>query len=289
MMGKILAIAIVVILTLLVIPQAIFTISEREQAIVLQFMEYVRTIDEPGLNFKIPFIQSVQRMERRVLVADAPATEFLTLDKEWLVIDSYTRWRIVKPHLFFKAVRDEHGARLRLNDVATSKLRQEIARHNLWDIIGAKRKPIMDAVSRHTDEIARRDFGIAVIDVRIKRADLPVGVQEAVFARMRAERERMAMESRAEGAQRAREIRAGADREVVIILAEAEKQSSILRGEGDAKATAIYAAAFEQDPEFFGFVRSLEAYERFLGEESTLVLGADSELFRFLQSPQPKE
>jgi membrane protease subunit HflC len=289
MMRKLIAIASVVIVALLVFPRAVFTIDEREQAIVLHLGRYVRTIDEPGLNFKIPFIESVARMERRVLVADAPATEFLTRDKEWLVVDSYTRWRIVDPRLFYITVRDEHGARLRLTNVATSKLRQELARHNLWDIIGAQRKPIMDAVGRHTDEIARRDFGIEVIDVRMKRADLPVEVQGAVFARMRAERQRMAMESRAEGAQEARKITAEADREVVVLLAQAEKESRILRGAGDAQAAAIYAAAFEQDPEFFAFVRSLEAYEKFLGGGATLVLGADAELFRFLLSPQPGE
>jgi membrane protease subunit HflC len=289
MIGKILAIAIVVIVALLVIPQAVFTIDEREQAIVLHLGRYVRTIDEPGLNFKIPFIQSVQRMERRILVADAPATEFITLDKERLLVDTYTRWRIVDPHLFFKTVVDEHGARLRLNGVVISRLREELARYNLWDIIGVERKPIMDTVGRHTGEIARRDFGIGVIDVRMKRVDLPEGVQEAVFARMRAERDRMARESRAEGAQEAKKITADADREVVVLLAQAEKESRILRGQGDAEAAAIYAAAFEQDPEFFGFVRSLEAYERFLGGGTTLVLGADSELFRFLESPHPRD
>jgi len=288
-MKKAVIVIVLVVVALMVLPQVVFTIDEREQAIVLQLGEYVRTIDEPGLNFKIPFLQSVVPMERRVLEADAPPTEFITLDKERLLVDSFMRWRIVDPHLFYKAVGDEHGARLRLNSVAISRLREELAAHNLWDIIGVERKPIMDTVGRHTDEIARRDFGIEVIDVRMKRVDLPEGVQEAVFARMRAERERMAMESRAEGAQEAKKITADADREVVVLLAQAEKESRILRGYGDARAAAIYAAAFEQDPEFFGFVRSLEAYEKFLGGETTLVLGADSELFRFLQSPQPRE
>jgi len=288
-MKKAVIVIVLVVVALMVLPQVVFTIDEREQAIVLQLGEYVRTIDEPGLNFKIPFLQSVVPMERRVLEADAPPTEFITLDKERLLVDSFMRWRIVDPHLFYKAVRDEHGARLRLNSVAISRLREELAAHNLWDIIGVERKPIMDTVGRHTDEIARRDFGIEVIDVRMKRVDLPEGVQEAVFARMRAERERMAMESRAEGAQEAKKVTADADREVVVLLAQAEKESRILRGYGDARAAAIYAAAFEQDPEFFGFVRSLEAYEKFLGGETTLVLGADSELFRFLQSPQPRE
>ncbi|MCL0069429.1 protease modulator HflC [Dehalococcoidia bacterium] len=288
-MKKLVIVIVLVLAALMVLPQVVFIVDEREQGIVIQLGEYVRTIDEPGLNFKIPFIQSVVRMERRVLEADAPPTEFITLDKERLLVDSYIRWRIVDPHLFYKAVRDEHTGRLRLNSVAISRLREELARHNLWDIIGVERIPIMDAVGRHVDEVARREFGIEVIDVRMRRVDLPTEVEEAVFARMRAERERMAMESRAEGAQEAKKIMAEADREVVVLLAQAEKESRLLRGEGDAKAAAIYAAAFEQDPEFFGFVRSLEAYEKFLVGGTTLVLGADSELFRFLQSPQPRE
>ncbi|MCL0093812.1 protease modulator HflC [Dehalococcoidia bacterium] len=288
-MKKLVIVIVLVLAALMVLPQAAFIVDEREQGIVIQLGEYIRTIDEPGLNFKIPFIQSVARMERRVLEADAPPTEFITLDKERLLVDSYIRWRIVDPHLFYKAVRDEHTGRLRLNSVAISRLREELARHNLWDIIGVERIPIMDAVGRHVDEVARREFGIEVIDVRMRRVDLPTEVEEAVFARMRAERERMAKEFRAKGAQEAKKIMADADREVVVLLAQAEKESRLLRGEGDAKAAAIYAAAFEQDPEFFGFVRSLEAYEKFLVGGTTLVLGADSELFRFLQSPQPRE
>jgi membrane protease subunit HflC len=288
-MKKAIIVIVLILAALFVLSAAAFNIDEREQAIVLHLGRYVRTIDEPGLNFKIPFIQSVQRMERRVLVADAPATEFITLDKERLMVDTYTRWRIVEPHRFFITVRDEHGASLRLNSVAISRLREELARHNLWDIIGVARKPIMDTVGRHTDEIAHRDFGIEVIDVRMKRVDLPEGVQEAVFARMRAERDRMAREFRAKGAQAAKKITAEADREVVVLLAQAEKESRILRGAGDAKAAAIYATAFEQDSEFFAFLRSLAAYEKFLGGGTTLVLGADAELFRFLLSPQPGE
>ena len=289
MSKRLVIIIVLVIAALIVIPQTVFTIDEREQVIILQLGEYIRTIKEPGLNFKTPFIQTIIRMERRVLVSDAPPTEFITLDKERLLVDSYSRWRIVDPHLFYKAVRNEHGARLRLNSVVISRLREELARHNLWDIIAVERKPIMDTVGRHTDEVARRDFGIEVIDVRMKRIDLPRGVEAAVFARMRAERDRMALESRAEGAQEAKKLTADADREVVVLLAQAEKKSSILRGEGDAEAMRIYAAAFEQDPEFFAFVRSLEAYEKFLGRGATLVLRADSELFRFLESPHPQE
>ena len=280
---------IIVVAALIVLSQTIFTMDETKQAIILQFGEYVRTIDEPGLGFKIPFIQTVNRMERRILSADAPETEFISLDKERLVVDSYSRWRIIDPRLFYESVRDEHGARLRLNGVATSKLRELLAGYNLWDIIGVERKPIMDAVGRHVDEIARREFGIEVIDVRMRRVDLPTGVEEAVFSRMRAERDRMAKEARAEGTEAARRITASADREVVILLAEAEMEALILRGEGEAEAARIYAEAFGMDPEFYSFLRSLEAYEKFLGGGTTLVLGADSELFRFLQSPQPGE
>ncbi len=272
----------IVVLLLLVLHQGLFLVDEREQVIIVQLGEYMRTIDEPGLNFKIPFIQTVHRMERRVLVADVPPTEFITMDKERLVVDNYIRWRIVDPHLFYRAVGNEHGARLRLYSIATSKSREELARHTLWDITGPERETIMVAVGQHTDMLARRDFGIEVIDVRMKRVDLPVGVQEAVFSRMEAERNRIAKEFRAEGTQEARKITADADREVVVLLAEAEQEATIIKGAGDAEATAIYAAAFEQDPAFFSFMRSLEAYEKFLGAESTLVLSADSELFRFL-------
>jgi len=288
-MKKVVITIIIVVAVLFVLSRIIFTIDETEQAIVLEFARYVRTIDEPGLHFKTPFIQTVHRIERRILYADAPATELITKDLEWLVVDSFVRWQIINPRLFVESVRDEHGARARLNTVAVSKLRHVLARHNLWDIIGAERLVIMETVGRHVNEVAQREFGIKVIDVRIKRADLPRGVEEAVFARMRAERERMAKEARAEGEQEALKIRAEADREVVVIRAEAEKEARILRGEGDAIAAGIYAAAFGQDPEFYAFVRSLEAYERFLGGGTTLVLGADSPLFRFLQSPHPGE
>ncbi len=288
-MKKLMITVIIVVAAMFMLGQTIFTIDEAEQAIILQFGEYIRTIKEPGINFKVPFIQTVSRMERRILFADAPATEFITLDKERLLVDSYSRWRIVNPLRFYESVRDERGARLRLNSIAVSRLREEIARHNLWDIISAQRKPIMETVGRHVDEVARREFGIEAIDVRMRRADLPEGVEAAVFARMRAERNRMAKEARAEGAQEARKITAGADREVVILLAEAERDALMLRGEGEAEAARIYAEAFGQAPEFYAFLRTLEAYEKFLVGETTLVLGSNSELFRFLQSPQPRE
>ena len=277
--GVVLGLAVVI---LVVVSQALFTVDEREQVIIIQLGEYIRSIDEPGLHFRLPFIQSVQRLERRVLLSDVPATEFLTLDKERLVIDSYTRWRIIDPHLFFKAVRDERGAKLRIDGIVISKLREQLAEHVLWDIIGPQREPIMETVAQHVDGITQREFGIKVIDVRMKRVDLPEEVQRAVFARMVAERERIAKEHRAEGAQAARKLVAAADREVVVLRAEAERKAKELRGKGDAEAIKIYAQAFEKGPELYAFLRSLEAYEKALAGDTTLVFSSDAEFFRYL-------
>lgn len=273
---------IVLIVLAFLLHQSTFVIDETEQAIVVQMGEYMRTVSEPGLNFKIPFIQTVNRMERRVLVADAPPAELITMDKERLVVDNYIRWRIIDPYLFFRSVGNEHAARSRLYSIATSRSREELARHTLWDITGPQREAIMVAVGEHTNRIAQRDFGIEVIDVRMKRVDLPTGVQQSVFARMEAERNRIAKESRAEGTQEARKIVAEAEREVVILLAAAQRDATIIKGEGDATATAIYAAAFEKDADLFDFMRTIEAYENFLGEETTFVISSDSKLFRFL-------
>lgn len=277
-----------VIVALFVGSQAAFTIDEKEQVIVTQMGEYVKTVDKPGLNFKVPFIQTVHHMEKRVLVSDAPPAEFLTMDKMKLVVDSYTRWRIADPFLFYKTVRNEAGARLRLDGIVASQLRTEFAANNLWDIIGPEREPIMASVASDTNKVVR-EFGMEVLDVRIKRADLPVEVQASVFDRMMAERMKISMMYRAEGEEEARIIRAEADREATVILAEAYKESKKLRGAGDANATTIYAAAFGQDPEFYSFVRTLEAYEKFLAEGTTLVLSSDSELFKYLESPEVRK
>ncbi len=277
-----------VIFALFVGSQAAFTVDEKEQVIVTQMGEYVKTVDKPGLNFKIPFIQTVHRMEKRVLVSDASPAEYLTMDKMKLVVDSYTRWRIADPLLFYKTVRNEAGARLRLDGIVASQLRTEFGANNLWDIIGPAREPIMKSVALDTNKVVR-EFGMEVLDVRIKRADLPVEVQASVFDRMMAERMKISMMYRAEGEEEARMIRAEADREATVILAEAYKESKKLRGVGDANATTIYAAAFGQDPEFYSFVRTLEAYEKFLADGTTLVLSSDSELFKYLESPEVRK
>ncbi len=268
-----------------VTPRTLFTVDEREQVIITQFGEYQRTIKEPGMHVMLPVIQTVHRFERRILATDTPEAEYLTLDKKRLVADPVTRWKITDPFLFFKTVRDERGARARLDDLVLSELRREMGSHNFADVIAIKREAIMDTVAARAREKAR-EFGIEVVDVRIKRADLPKEVQSSVFARMVAERERIAKQYRAEGEEEAAKLRAQTDKERTIIMAEAQKQSQVLRGEGDAAASAIYAEAYGRDPEFYAFVRSLEAYEQFLGKRSTLLLSADSGLLRYMTGPR---
>lgn len=264
--------------------QVLFQVNETEQVIITQFGEYKRTVQEPGLATKMPFIQNVNRFDRRILSSDAPKAEYLTQDKKRLVADPVTRWRITDPLQFFKTVRDESGARARLDDLVFSELRREVASHEFDVVIGTKREIIMDNVAKTAREKAK-EFGIEVVDVRIKRADLPQEVQMSVFQRMQAEREREAKRYRSEGEEESAKLKAQTDKERTIVLAEAQQDAEKLRGEGDATAARIYAEAYGKDSEFYAFVRSLQAYELFLGKRSTLLLPADADLFRYLGSP----
>lgn len=264
--------------------QALFQVNETEQVIITQFGEYKRTVQEPGLATKVPFVQTVNRFDRRILSSDAPKAEYLTQDKKRLVADPVTRWRITDPLQFFKTVRDESGARARLDDLVFSELRREVASHEFGVVIGTKREIIMDNVAKTAREKAK-EFGIEVVDVRIKRADLPQEVQMSVFQRMQAEREREAKRYRSEGEEESAKLKAETDKQRTIVLAEAQQDAEKLRGEGDATATRIYAEAYGKDAEFYAFVRSLQAYEQFLGKRSTLLLPADGDLFRYLGSP----
>jgi modulator of FtsH protease HflC len=277
---------VTVIVAFVVAKQILISVDEREQVIVTQFGEYIRTIQQPGLAVKKPILHTAIRFDRRILASDAPQAEYLSQDKKRLVADPVTRWRIADPLVFFKTVRDESGARARLDDLVFSELRREVASHTFATVIGAKREAIMDAVANSVREKAR-EFGIEVVDVRIKRADLPKEVQASVFARMQAEREREAKRYRSEGEEEANKLRAQTDKERTIVLAGAEQSAQKLRGEGDGAATRIYAEAYGKDPEFYSFVRSLQSYELFLGNRSTLLLSADSPLFRYLGGPRP--
>jgi len=278
------AVIVLVVAGIAVGASSVYTVDMRDQVIITQFGEYIRTNTQAGIDFKMPFIQKVYRFDKRILVSDANPAEYLTLNKKRLVVDNYTRWKIVNPLQFFKTVKSDVGARARLDGIVYSELRTHIAAHDLQDIIGEKRESIMDDVALKAGKIVKQ-FGIQIIDVRIKRVDLPKEVQQSVFERMQAERDRIAKKYRAEGEEQARIIRANADKEATILLADAYKDSNILRGEGDAQATLIYAEAFEKDPEFYSFMRSLEAYELILWKDATLVLDSGSRLFRYLESP----
>ncbi len=264
--------------------QAAFTIGEWEQGMVVQFGNPKRIIQEPGLYFKLPVAQNLVRFEKRVLTTDARESEYITLDKKRVLVDHVSRWRIEDPLQFYRSVRDRIRAMARLDDIISARLRQEIATHNFLDLIREKREDIMAIVTKDTRETAKT-FGIEVTDVRIKRLDLPEEVQASVFARMRAERERIAKRYRAEGEEQAQQIRASADREREVILATAYESSEKLKGEGDAEATRVYATAFGKDAEFYAFTRRLQAYEKILSNDTTLVLNPDSELLNYLQSP----
>jgi membrane protease subunit HflC len=263
---------------------SVFVIDETEQAIVTQFGQYKWSATEPGLHFKTPFVQDVRRMERRVIGRDTTPGDYLTLDKKKLVADPVTRWRIVDPLLFFKTVQDEVRAARRLDDIVKSEMRSEISSHEFGDIIGNGRTPLMLAVTTRVREKAR-EYGIHVVDVRIKRADLPRDVQESVFQRMRAERDREAKRYRSEGAEEAAKIRAKTDKDTTILIAKAYQEAEKLEGEGDGESTRIYAAAYGKDPEFYNFVRALEAYEKSITPETEMVLSTNSELFRYLSRP----
>jgi membrane protease subunit HflC len=285
-MKKAAIIIVAVIVALILISQSLYTVDMTKQVVILQLGRYIKTVDEPGLHIKTPFIQSVTSYEKRILVSDAAPGEYLDFDKKRLEVDHITRWRINDPIQFYKTVRNEPGALARLQPIVFSELRDELALHKIAEIISVEREQIMDTVAgRVRGKVA--GFGIDIVDVRIKRADLPGEVRDSVFARMEAERQRKAKKYRAEGAEVALQTRADADKKKTVILAEAYEQSQKLMGKGDAEATKICADAFGQDPEFYSFLRTLEAYEKFLPGGTTLVLGADSELFKYLRSAEP--
>ena len=276
--------SIVAVGFLLVAISSMFVIDETQQAIVTQFGQYRWSATKPGLHFKVPFMQEVHRMERRVIGRNTTPGDYLTLDKKKLVADPITRWKIEDPLIFFKSVQDEVRAARRLDDIVKSELRSEISSHQFGEIIGVARAPMMLAVTERVQEKAR-EYGIRVVDVRIKRADLPRDVQESVFQRMRAERDREAKRYRSEGAEEASKIRAKTDKDVTILLARAYQEAEKLKGDGDAESTRIYAGAYGKDPEFYALVRSLEAYEKSITPETEVVMSTDSELFRYLARP----
>jgi len=260
---------------------ALFQVPQWMQAIVVQLGEPVRIVQEPGLYVKLPFVQTVLYFDKRLLEYDASPKELLTKDKQQLVVDNYVRWRIADPLQYYRTLRTEAGAQSRLDDVVYSNLRETLGRHTLRDVVNEKRAALMQEVTSTSDTKAR-EYGIEIVDVRIKRADLPEKNELNVFNRMRTERERQAKKFRAEGDEEARKIRSEADKQVQILLADARQRAEVTRGEGDAVAVKIFADAYGRDPEFYELVRTLEAYRNTIGEGTTLILSPQSDFFRLL-------
>jgi membrane protease subunit HflC len=263
---------------------AFFVVDETQAAIVTRLGEPRRSISKPGIYVKTPFVESVTYFDKRRTLFDAPPDSLLTLDKKRLIIDIYAIARVDDPLLFFQKVRSAEGAVTASIPIIASGVREEIARDNQSEIIRLNREDIMNRVT--IDSTPRLgEFGLEVVDIRIKRADFPDEIATSIYDRMRAERIRIANAFRSEGEEEALKIRADVDRQATIIGAEAERDANILRGEGEAEAISIFADSLEQGPEFYSFQRSLQAYKLFLTQNTTVVLPADSELFQFLQSP----
>lgn len=273
--------AVILVALGLVAYSAVFTVHETQQALVLQFGQHVRTVQEPGLNFKLPLVQNVEYMEKRILDLDAPPVEAVASDKKRIVVDAYSRFKIEDPLLFFQAVRTEETARSRLGSLVNSSLRKALGRVELETVLSGERSALVREITGDVNQESEK-LGITVLDVRIKRADLPEANSQAVYRRMQSEREREAREARARGFEQSQKIKADADRQRTVLLAEAQKSGEIIRGEGDAIRNRIYAEAFSKDQEFFGFYRSLQAYRRALTSgDTTMVLSPESEFFRY--------
>ena len=260
----------------------VFIVDETEQVVILQFGKPVRTITQPGINFKVPFpIQEKIVFDDRLLEYDSPPEEILSQDKKTLIVDNYIRWKIVDPLQFLKTVQAIPTALSRMDDIVYSELRRELGTHDMVEIITENREQLMEEVTVASNS-ATMQYGISVIDVRIRRVDLPAENEESIFARMEAERKRQANKSRSEGEEEAQKIRAATDRDKTIILADAYKEAERLRGEGDAEAVNIYARSYSSDPKFYEFVRTLDAYKKVVDDKTTLVLPSNSRLFKLL-------
>ena len=310
-MRALIILGIIVILGVILLRQSLYIVDETQQVIILRFNEVINTRIAPGLYAKAPFVDTVATFDKRILRIDAAPVAMPDKEKQNLIIDSYARYRITDPVQFRKTLQTENNARSRLGDIVTSTLRDRVALRDRFEIIGAEPiideagnpveddeglplfegrdtrtailNEVLDGVRRRTGE---QDFGIEIIDVRIKRADFPESVTPSIYTRMRAERNRIATRFRAEGEEEDLKIRAVANRNREVILAEAEQQSNQIRGAGEAEAIRILAAALNKDPDFFAFRRSLQAYQQFIQGQDTIILSADEPLFRFLGTAQ---
>jgi membrane protease subunit HflC len=270
----------------LIASMSTYVVDQREQALVLQFGKPITVVKDAGLHFKWPW-QSVSDFDNRLLFSDTVPNEVITMDKKALLVDNYTRWRIVDPLRVYQVAGTQSGVEARMEDVVRGKMREVLGQNTMTQIVTGgvsanKRNALMREITNEANADVK-DLGIQVVDVRIKRVDLPRENSDAVFKRMQAERQRIAMQYRSEGEELAREIRAQADKQRKVILADAYEKAEIIRGKADAQATQIYAKAHKQDPAFFAFMRSLQAYRNALGKGTRLVITPDSEFFKFFE------
>ncbi|MDO4839109.1 MAG: protease modulator HflC [Desulfovibrionaceae bacterium] len=273
---------VVVLAAALIIWQGVFTVNQMETAIVLQLGEPLDEVYKPGLHFKVPFVQKVVYFDARVLDYEASSREAFTVDKKAIVLDNYARWRITDPLQFYRTMRTLPGAQARLDDVVYSQLRAMVGAYTLSEVVSTQRAAIMTEVTQKVKEIMKT-FGVDVIDVRIKRTDLPEENLRAIFGRMRAERERQAKQYRSEGEEESTRIRSDADRQKAVILADAARDAQIIRGDADARAAEIYATAYNKNKDFYSFQRWLEAMRSSFGEHSKMVISSPDALLQHLR------
>ena len=282
---------VILFVVIIVAYSSVFTVQQTEQALVVRFGKPVDVVTEPGLNFKVPFTDSVILIDKRILDLENPSQEVIASDQKRLVVDAFARYRINNALLFYQSVGTVDAANSRLSTLLNAALRRVLGEATLTHVVRDDRSALMARVREQVDREAAA-FGITVVDVRIRRADLPAENSQAVYDRMKSERKREATEFRAQGSQRAQEIRARADRDVTVIVAEAQSKGDTMRGEGEAERNRIFAEAFGKDPDFFAFYRSMQAYESGLRHNDTrMVLKPDSDFFRYFADPagRPRE
>lgn len=285
-MKKLTLIIILIVLFMFVANTCFIILHETEQAVITQFGKPVRTYTQPGLKWKIPFIQTVRVFDKRLMEYDVDPEEIYTKDGKNLEVDNYARWRIIDPLLFYQTAGASKAIQSKLDDIIYSEMRAQLGKYTLEEIVSLERETIMKAVTEESNKKATEKFGVEILDVRIKRADLPPENASSVYARMQASRQQEANRYRAEGEELAHEIISSADKEEKIILAEANREARELMGKGDAEALQIYAEAYNQDPEFYRFLKTLETYETTLDSDTTIILGSDSDFLKYLDSIQ---
>lgn len=288
MSGRGMSWLLVAVLALFVLSNTIFVVKETERAVMLQFGEVVNPDIAPGIHVKVPFVNNVRKFEGRLLTVDSTPERFFTMEKKALVVDSYAKFRVADTARFYTATNGEESRAMgllaqRIND----GLRNQVAVRTIQEVVSGQRDQLMEDLTAELSQVALDEYGVEVLDVRVKQIDLPQDVSESVYRRMNAEREKEAREHRSQGQELAEGIRAAADREVTVIEANAYRDAQQIRGEGDAEATRVYAEAFGADPEFYSFTRSLQAYQdSFRGNGDMLLLKPDSEFFRYLKDPR---